>query len=382
MEFIHANKKQQSLLFNFQIFENDGFPQGICNNCIYRVQIAFDLKNQCVTSDFKLQQIFIPNDNSKPNTDNQFIVVNIGTDPEPENGKILTNLKSETDPLTSSPHSTTEEQFYDDFDLMAVDHVEEISSEPDQVPAEEIKIEEKPQAESCTFCGKTFSYSGYLKTHLRIHTGDRPFKCPYDYCRSEFAQAGNLQLHIKTHIGEKIFQCEICSKMCVSMSNLTAHRKIHTEKRDFKCHLCPKAFKVKQDLTNHVGTHSGVKNYHCKICDKSFYKVAYMNIHIRNVHEKEKRFTCKDCGKEFNNSSNFNCHVRIHTGERPYICKFASCNAKFNQSSALVRHRKQHLVNPVIPPPEITFLVTNSEKVSESVKQLPLPGIESINTIY
>lgn len=328
-------------------------------------------------------------------------------EPELEISELLSESipNLETDPLTSSPHSiSSDEPFYDHFDLMPADdydHIEEISSEPSSEPqssnatdlvliqeVEEINSEiEKPQqTEACPICGKIFAYNGYLKTHLRIHSGDKPFKCPYDYCSSEFTQAGNLQLHIKIHIGEKVYQCEICSKMCVSLSNLSSHRKIHTEKRDFKCHICPKAFKVKQDLTNHVGTHSGVKNYRCKICDKSFYKVAYMNIHIRNVHEKEKRFSCKDCGKEFNNSSNFNCHVRIHTGERPFACKFASCNAKFNQSSALVRHSKQHLVNPVVEERVKVKKEKETQGTLMSLKKAPektrLPGIESINMNY
>lgn len=72
----YLNTKQQQqkpkIFLQFQIFENDGKPQGICNNCIYRVQIAFDLKNQCTDSDFKLQQILFPNienDSLNPITD-------------------------------------------------------------------------------------------------------------------------------------------------------------------------------------------------------------------------------------------------------------------------------------------------------------------------
>ncbi|KAI3629905.1 hypothetical protein MIR68_011340 [Amoeboaphelidium protococcarum] len=72
-------------------------------------------------------------------------------------------------------------------------------------------------------CGKEFKKYYNLKSHLKIHTGERPFACDFDGCSAAFTRRHDLNRHRKTHSGEREYQCSDCGRKFSRQDALTRH---------------------------------------------------------------------------------------------------------------------------------------------------------------
>ncbi|KYM92754.1 Pair-rule protein odd-paired [Atta colombica] len=55
--------------------------------------------------------------------------------------------------------------------------------------------------QGCARNGKAFKAKYKLVNHIRVHTGEKPFSCPFQNCGKVFARSENLKIHKRTHTG-------------------------------------------------------------------------------------------------------------------------------------------------------------------------------------
>ena len=223
----------------------------------------------------------------------------------------------------------------------------------------ENSTDRKKKPFKCEVCDYRCADIYYLRTHMRIHTGEKPHKC--NVCGYSCAQSGALKVHMRTHTNGKKkndrledFQermrplaeelrkslthiCDMCDFRCKGYEELQKHKKsvVCGRETPYKCLICGFCATHLFNLRAHIRQHTGEKPYKCDLCDYSATQSGHLNMH-RKKHTEEKKFKCEVCGFQTFEFGNLQKHMRIHTGEQPYKCDICA------YATTLPGHLKLH----------------------------------------
>ena len=229
----------------------------------------------------------------------------------------------------------------------------------------------------CPECGKKFYHKNSFKWHMRCHTGEVPFVC--EICAKSYRLENSLKHHMQRQHQNlpRTHKCTLCPKTFYNNCELKSHMAVHSDDRPFTCEECGKSFKKESALQEHFNVHNGVKKFICDICgyctwnqsllrrhkgrhrtskdfrcpecESAFVCRRYLNAHIRAIHRLGhlKPHVCDQCGKGFRTRDHLKRHELSHSQEQPYSCDV--CGRRYKQKCHLEVHCRQAHSLPSIP---------------------------------
>ena len=131
---------------------------------------------------------------------------------------------------------------------------------------------------------------------------------------------------------------KVCPECGKKVHNLTGHRLTHYQEKH-QCSFCPSVFRSRSSLDAHKkAVHEKVP---CMECGKLF-GAKFMKRHIEAAHtpDDQKKCRCEVCGKGFSCNQRLLEHLNIHTGEKPFKCRY--CSASFASRGTCAGHERGH----------------------------------------
>ncbi|XP_044192022.1 oocyte zinc finger protein XlCOF6-like isoform X3 [Thunnus albacares] len=198
---------------------------------------------------------------------------------------------------------------------------------------------------------------------MKFNTGNNSFIC--SQCDKKFDSDESLQRHVtlSQHTGMTSFSCPLCNETFTHKIYLTIHMGDHAEEKQFSCHICEKRFTWRIQLRRHkcVGKSSQLNggetkpvrnsvriselrcgdgqnlfsSFSCPECKKNFATFHALKRHER-AHS-EKKLSCPFCDKAIFCRSHLIPHIAMHTGERPYSCRY--CYRSFTWPYQVKNHK-------------------------------------------
>ncbi|XP_014297446.1 zinc finger and SCAN domain-containing protein 2 [Microplitis demolitor] len=101
-----------------------------------------------------------------------------------------------------------------------------------------------------------------LLIHMRVHSGEKPNKCPFAGCKKAFSRLENLKIHQRSHTGERPYACPHrgCTKAFSNSSDRAKHQRTHFDTKPYACQVtgCGKRYTDPSSLRKHVKNHTEI----------------------------------------------------------------------------------------------------------------------------